>query len=146
MSSDDPRIFSFGVALEAMARLNSEFDRSLRESCGISQAWFEALLRLARSGGHLSMSDLAEQIALTSGGVTRMIDRLSEEGLAERQACASDRRVQYAVITDAGRAKLEEAVGVHLEDLTREFTSRMSADELALVTEVMDRLRQPVHS
>lgn len=92
------------------------------------------------------MSELAGQIAVTSGGVTRMIDRLSQEGLAERQACESDRRVQYAVITDAGRAKLEEAVGVHLEDLTREFTSRMSSDELAMLTDVMDRLRQPVHS
>ncbi len=146
MNSDDSRIFSFGVALEAMARLNSEFDRSLRESCGISLVWFEALLRLARSGGNLSMSELAGQIAVTSGGVTRMIDRLSQEGLAERQACESDRRVQYAVITDAGRAKLEEAVAVHLEDLTREFTSRMSADELAMLTDVMDRLRHPIHS
>lgn len=140
---DDPRIYQFGVLLEAMARLNAQFDASLKENCGISQVWFEALLRLERSGGSLTMSELADQVALTSGGVTRLIDRLLDEGLVERRPCDSDRRVLYAAITDAGRSKLQEALDIHLEDLSREYTSRMSADELAVVTEVMDRLRKP---
>jgi len=89
------------------------------------------------------MGNLADQISLTSGGVTRMVDRLAEAGFAERRNCQGDRRIQYVAITDAGRAKLMEALEVHVDDLGREFTGRMTGEELEVVTAVMDRLRQP---
>ena len=60
----DNRIYTFGVLLEAMAQLNRTFDRSLREHAGINQSLFEGLLRIERSGGQLSMGELADQVAL----------------------------------------------------------------------------------
>lgn len=145
-SCDDPRIHIFGVVLEAMSRLNRVFDQSLRRQVGLGQGWFEALLRIERSGGYMSMSALADQIAITSGGVTRLVDRLVEAGLAERRPCEEDRRVQYVAITEPGRAKLMEAVAVHLEDLDRELIERTTAAERETLVEVMDRLRRPAHS
>lgn len=141
---DDPRIHTFGVLLEALTRLNQRFDRSLRERVGISQGWFEALLRIERSGGFMTMGELAEQIALTSGGVTRMVDRLVEAGLVERRACESDRRVLYVALTLAGRGRLNEAVDVHLADLDRELIGRLSEHERATLVAVMERLRLPL--
>jgi MarR family transcriptional regulator, 2-MHQ and catechol-resistance regulon repressor len=143
-SCDDARIHAFGVTLEALTRLNHVFDRSLREQVGLGQGWFEALLRIERSGGAMTMGTLAEQVALTSGGVTRLVDRLVEVGFAERRNCATDRRVQYVAITDAGRSALEAAMEIHLVDLQREFIDRVSPEELAVVVAVMDRLRTPV--
>ncbi len=140
---DDFRIHTFGVFLEALNRLNHVFDHSLKAKAGISQSWFEALLRVSRSGGQMTMGELADQVALTSGGVTRLVDRLAGEGFVERRACESDRRVQYVAITDAGTAKLEEAVDVHLDDLERELTGRLSDEERLLLVDVMDRLRTP---
>lgn len=140
---NDPRIHTFGVMLEAMNRLNHVFDQSLKEKTGLSQAWFEALLRISRSGGFMPMGQLAEQVALTSGGITRMVDKLTEAGFAERQACETDRRIHYVAITEAGKAKLAEAVDVHLEDLTEELTSRLSDTERELLVDVMERLREP---
>jgi DNA-binding MarR family transcriptional regulator len=140
-SCNDPRIHAYGVTLEAMARLSRVFDRSLRDGADISQGWFEALLRIERSGGSLTMGMLAEQVSLTSGGVTRLVDRLTDVGFVARRNCDSDRRVQYVAITDAGRSKLADAVEMHLRDLDREFVGRMSAEELEVVTRVMDRLR-----
>lgn len=141
---DDRRIHTFGVLLEALTRLNQRFDRSLRAKVGITHSWFEALLRIERSGGHMTMGDLAEQIALTSGGVTRLVDRLIEEDLVERQACATDRRVLYVALTETGRAKLNEAIDVHLVDLEEQLTGRMSEEERSLLVAVMERLREPV--
>lgn len=129
--------------MEALTRLNQSFDRSLREKIGISQSWFEALLRLERSGGALTMTELADQIALTSGGVTRLIDRLVEEGYVERRNCESDRRVLYAGITEGGRAKLAEAIEIHLVDLDRELMSRITESERDTLVGVMVRLRGP---
>lgn len=140
---DDSRIHTFGVCLEALTRLNQTFDRSLREQSGISQSWFEALLRIERSGGFMTMGELANQIALTTGGVTRLVDRMVGEGLTERRACDSDRRVLYVANTDAGRAKLEEAIDVHLTDLDRELDARLSPAERDTLVAVMERLRSP---
>lgn len=124
-----------------MARLERLFDRSLREQSDISQTWFEALLRIERSGGWMSMSELASQVVLTSGGVTRLVDRLVESGYAERQPCPTDRRVQYVAITEAGRRILTEALEVHVRDLDEHFIGRMSDSEREVLVAVMDRLR-----
>ncbi|HEY5650114.1 MAG TPA: MarR family transcriptional regulator [Acidimicrobiia bacterium] len=144
-SCNDARIHTFGVLLEAMAHLNRTFDRSLQTRIGINQSLFEGLLRLERSGGELSMGALADQIALTSGGVTRMVARLVEAGYAERRSCEADRRVQYVAITDSGRDVLSRALAVHLEDLEEHFTGKLSPDERRTIVDVMERIR-PHHS
>jgi len=62
---------------------------------------FEALLHLSRAEeGRMRRVDLAEGLLLTASGVTRLLDGLEAAGYVERAACASDRRVVYAVITD----------------------------------------------
>ena len=72
-------------------------------------------MRLARSDeGRMRRVDLSEELLLTASGITRLLDGLEAAGYVDRAACASDRRVVYAVITDAGRDKLEEACGVTL--------------------------------
>ena len=140
---DAEGIHAFGVTLEAMARLNRLFDHSLREHAGISQTWFEALLRIERSGGHMTMGELGEQVALTSGGVTRLVDRLTGDGLTERRSCPEDRRIQYVAITERGRATLSKALEIHLDDVEAEFLGRMTPAESKTLVEVMDRLRSP---
>lgn len=112
---DDPRLQAYAVILEVVGHLNRIFDRSLREGCGISQSTFEALFRLA--SGEMTMGELAEELALTSGGATRLVDRLAEEGLVARRACPDDRRVQFVSLTPAGQKKLDEAMEIHLVDL-----------------------------
>ncbi len=139
---DTEAIHAFGVTVEAVTRLNRRFDRRLRAECGITIAWFEALLRIGRSGGFMTMGALAQQLALTNGGVTRMIDKMADAGLVVREACATDRRVSYATLTPAGIAKWTEASLLHLEDLRTEFVGRMTQAELDTVVEVMDRIRQ----
>jgi len=145
---DDTAIHAFGVTVEAVTRLNRSFDRRLRFECGISIAWFEALLRIGRHGGSMTMSELASQLSLTNGGVTRMIDKMAQAGLIRREPCPGDRRVAYAVLTPAGIDKWHEASLVHVDDLRRNFTSQMAPDELEAVVAVMDRIRStpPIHS
>ncbi|MDX1448644.1 MAG: MarR family transcriptional regulator [Acidimicrobiia bacterium] len=139
---DDSAIHAYGVTVEATTRLNRSFDRRLRSECDITLAWFEALLRVGRHGGSMTMSELAGQLSLTNGGVTRLVDKMAEAGYLRREPCEHDRRVSYAVLTDAGVAKWREASLVHIDDLRREFVDRMSSEELETVVRVMDRIRQ----
>lgn len=141
---DDPRIRSFGLLLEAHARLTSLLDADLRASDGISLQTFEVLLRVSRADdGRITMSELAAAVSLTTGGVTRLADRLERDGLVERRACPTDRRVVHLSLTPAGHDTLARALEHHLDSLQRRVVSRVEPDALAVCDEVLDELRQP---
>ncbi len=89
------------------------------------------------------MSELASQLGLTSGGTTRLVDRVVTAGLVARESCPSDRRVQWVVLSPAGERKLDEALAVHLQDLQREVFDRLEPDELAALERALDKLRAP---
>jgi DNA-binding MarR family transcriptional regulator len=138
----DARIDTFGLLHEAHRRLDRALNCSLERSAGISGIFFELLLRIGRSpGGRLSMSELAQQLGLTSGGTTRLVDRMVGAGLVERQSCPEDRRVQWVVLSEAGEHKLDEALPVALRDLQREVFDRLEPEEVEALERALDKLR-----
>ena len=140
-ASDDALITTFGRLVEVQGRLERRLGGDLEARVGLPHAWFEVLVRLSRSAeGQLTMGVLAEQVTLTTGGVTRLVDRMEAAGLVERLPCRTDRRVAYAAITGAGRAKLEEAAEVHAVNLRAVFDG-FSAKDLATLDTLLDRLR-----
>jgi DNA-binding MarR family transcriptional regulator len=102
---------------------------------------FEALLNLSRAEeSRMRRVDLAEKLILTASGVTRLLDGLEAAGLVDRAACASDRRVTYAVLTEAGHAKLAEASRSHVADIRAFFEQRFSSEELDQLAALLGRL------
>ena len=139
---DDPRITTYGLLHEAHRRLTRAFECSLTAHSGMNSSFFEVLLRIGRSpGGRLTMSELACQLGVTSGGATRLVDRVVEAGLVVRTSCPTDRRVQWVVLTPDGEQKLDEALAVHLDDLQREMIDRLDPDELEALERALDKLR-----
>jgi DNA-binding MarR family transcriptional regulator len=111
---DDERLTVMGLLAETWTGLAARGAVQLAEF-GLSPVEFEVMIRLARSPmGLLRMTDLSAQTSLTTSGVTRVVDRLVDRGLVTRQACATDRRTTYAVVTDAGRDLLAAALPGHL--------------------------------
>ena len=138
----DDRITSFGRLIEVRARLDREFGRSLEEAHGLLQTWFEVLLRIGRAGeARLKMCDLANEIALTTGGVTRLIDRIVEAGYVQRTPSDSDRRVLYLELTELGRDILEAACCTHLKDLDEHMFSRLTRREAQQLDSLLEKLR-----
>lgn len=139
--ADDALITTFGRLVEADAVLGRQLGRALEERCGIPHTWFEVLLRISRAdGGQISMSALAQQVALTTGGITRLLDRMIEAGLVQRVPCPTDRRVSFAALTRDGQRKLEDATSVHAANLRRVFAEFTQAD-LRTLDDFLDRLR-----
>src|SRR4051794_1940286 len=71
------------------------------------------------------MSDLADAAALSLSGMTRIINRLQDLGLVQREQCAEDgrgRRAVRTVLTDAGFERLREAWPAHLAGVRRHVT------------------------
>jgi DNA-binding MarR family transcriptional regulator len=137
---DDPALKTFGFLIEVSARLQRSLGQALEEGVSLPLGWLEVLLRLARSEGEqLAMGVLANQIVLTTGGVTRLIDRMESAGYVERRPCPTDRRVLYAGITEAGKQKMYEAARVHAEGL-REAFEVFSVQDLDTLHRLLDRL------
>jgi MarR family transcriptional regulator, 2-MHQ and catechol-resistance regulon repressor len=127
---DDPRITAMGLLAEAVAGLNARFSAQYAEH-DLTQAEFEALLRLGRTpGGALRMSDLAAQTQLTTSGITRVVDRLERDGLVERRACPTDRRGLFAHISRAGVARLDAVLPGHLALIEQWLTGVLSTEQL----------------
>ncbi|MFI0351953.1 MarR family winged helix-turn-helix transcriptional regulator [Actinomadura sp. 9N407] len=118
----------FGALLAATALLERIAARELERRCGIRHPVFEVLLRLSRAGadgGH-TMGFLAGEMILTSGGMTRLVDRMERDGYVRRRAASGDRRRHLVELTEAGRDKLAEALRVHAETLDRHFAAPLS--------------------
>jgi DNA-binding MarR family transcriptional regulator len=139
---DDERITAYGRLVEVAARLDRILGRELEAGAGVPLNWFEAMLRLARSpGGALSASSLSQQIALTSGGVTRLVDRLVDAGYVTRRPAPTDRRSLLVTLTDEGRAALDAACKVHLRGLDEHMFSRLTDRDVEDLARVLDTLR-----
>jgi DNA-binding MarR family transcriptional regulator len=130
--------------LETNARLSKSLGIELEAACELPLAWFEVLLQLRQSrDGRLKMNQVADAIVHSSGGTTRLIDRLEESGYVERQLCPNDRRAIHVAITAKGNAKLDEALSVHLVYLEDNLASRLSDDERTTLTTLLKKLNSP---
>ncbi|MFC4106452.1 MarR family winged helix-turn-helix transcriptional regulator [Micromonospora zhanjiangensis] len=142
---DDPRITAIGLLVETYSGLVAKITGQLDEH-GLSMVEFEVLMRLARSPDRqLRMSDLAAQTSLSTSGVTRVVDRMERDGLLRRRACPSDRRCLYAVVTNAGAARLDETLPGHLRILDRWFTGLLDPEALRGVLHGLRVVRDAVH-
>ena len=90
--------------------------------------------------GRDALLELADAVLLSRSGLTRLIDRLEREGLVEREACLTDGRGLYAVLTDAGYERLRAASGTHLRGVQRHFISRLGARDLKTLQRMLDKL------
>lgn len=125
-------VLAFGRLLGAANRLEYLLGRQIEEECGISHLMYEVLLILARAGERgMSMGAISREQVLTSGGVTRLVDRMEAAGLVERVANPGDRRGRLVRITADGDAKAVEATRVHLENIRRYFIEPIPADHRA---------------
>ena len=138
----DERIVLMGLIVETNGHLSRALGSELERACGLPLTWFDVLIRLGRAAEkRLTMSQLAEGVLLTSGGITRLVDRMTEAGYVERQSCPSDRRSIYVALTDTGRAKMQEAVEVHLEGLDRHLVGPLDESERQELDRILRKLR-----
>ncbi len=127
--------------MRAYASTTRLLSAQLQTQHGLSLNAYEALLVLSREPDQrLKRVDLARRLLLTPSGVTRMLDGLEQAGLVERASCATDRRIAYAQLTDAGRDKLKAAAGAHVASIHELFEGQLSEAEIAKLSEVLDKL------
>jgi DNA-binding MarR family transcriptional regulator len=127
--------------LRAHAAATRSFNADLVSGHGLTLNDYEVLLHLARAPDRrLRRVDLADEVLLTPSGITRLLAGLERAGYVERASCASDARVTYALLTDAGYDKLREASSTHVEGIRSHFAGRFSEEELETLGSLLSRL------
>jgi DNA-binding MarR family transcriptional regulator len=126
--------------LRGHASMRRAVSAQLQTEHGLTVNDYEALLLLSRADEGLKRIEVAGELQLTASGVTRLLDGLQKEGLVGKATCATDARVTYAVITDAGTAKLREASDTHLAGIRALFEERYTKQELEQLAELLARL------
>jgi len=136
-----PAIDAFVRLVRANAAVTRQLSAQLSADHGLNLSAYEALLSLARApDSRLRRVDLANGLLLTAGGVTRLLDGLERDGFVAREECSSDRRVSYAVLTEAGRDKLREASKSHTRQIRELLGGPYDEHELVRLVSLLDRL------
>jgi MarR family transcriptional regulator for hemolysin len=99
-----------------VARLLRTYADQKARLFGMTRAQWAVLLRLERREG-LNQSDLAEALDLQPITLTRLVDRLCDNGLIERRPDPNDRRAKLLYLTPAARPLLDR-IAVHIEELS----------------------------
>jgi DNA-binding MarR family transcriptional regulator len=137
----DQRLAPWRAFLLAHARVVRRLDEELRAEHDLTIGEYDALLTIAQAPERrIRMRHLADEVILSKSGVTRLIDRLVDDGLVERSACLSDARGAEAVLTDRGMARLRAASKTHLRGIDEHFLTVLDATELSAIERTMSSI------
>lgn len=111
------------------------------EALGISLPYFSVLtLLLEAPEQRLPMSRIARDLSMTSGGFTKLADRMARDGLIDRRGSSGDRRVVFAALTDAGLELAGRADGAYRAFLRDDVLGVVSLNDLETLAAIAGRL------
>lgn len=138
--ADDDLITSWALAVDGLTRTQQRILDDVAEP-GVPGQWFAVLHILLSADEHrLPMSRLARDLSMTSGGFTKLADRMASEGLIDRRGSSGDRRVVYASLTTYGMEVAERSVRRYLEALRTHVVGVLSAARLRELAEILRTL------
>jgi DNA-binding MarR family transcriptional regulator len=130
------------LAWRALARavlvIPRVLDGELLQAQGLSLTEYSVLMNLSEQPGRsMRMSELANVVSISVSGLTRVVERLTRQGLVERIRADTDGRGQLAVLTPAGFARLEQAYPTHLAGVREHVMGHLAELDLAALAEAM---------
>ncbi|MEV6912998.1 MarR family transcriptional regulator [Amycolatopsis sp. NPDC051071] len=129
MTADD---LAWGRVITLHGRIEQELTKALQRKHGLGLSEYRALGKLAATEkGVLRMQELAEAIGLNQSSVSRMVVRLEEAGLTDRDPCENDRRGVYSCITKEGRERHAETEPTYQAVLAAALDKAYADPELA---------------
>jgi DNA-binding MarR family transcriptional regulator len=141
LTEQSSAVRAFVALVRAHSAAIRQLNAQLTRDHGLTINDYEVLLRLARAPDRrMRRVDLAGEVLLTASGITRLLDGLEQAGFVERGSCDSDRRVVYAVLTEAGLDKLRTASKSHVAQIEELFAARLDASEQATFGDLLERV------
>jgi DNA-binding MarR family transcriptional regulator len=130
----DPTPMATFTRLWRAARAADESMAAVFAEHGLEPGWFDVLATLRRAGPpfRLSAGTLARGLVMTTGGMTKRLDRLQTAGLVGRTPDPDDRRGVLVSLTKQGLEVVDRAVGDHLANEARLLEALTDRERRAL--------------
>jgi len=140
MKSSQPRIDAWRAVVTSHAAVTERVQKALAAADLPPISWYEVLAAVKRSPtGRPRMSELAEWLTLSRGGITKLVDRLQDAGCIERVSCSQDRRSLQAELTPAGEKLLAERKAVYEGELERHL-AHLTPEEAELIAGALQKV------
>src|SRR6202050_2601806 len=130
-----PVDMNFLFTLGELQRLVRLYADKAAARYGITRAQWAVLAKLERTEG-LKQTELAEQMEMQPITLTRLIDRLCEQGWIERRSDDTDRRVNRLFLLKAARPLLGKLSGLRSELTATAFEGINPADTHRLLAQL----------
>ena len=130
--------------LRAARTVEGELREFLRVEHGGTLPRFDVLAALRRASEPLTMGELSQQLLVSNGNATAVVDRLERDGLVRRVPSATDRRVVRVELTPAGRDAFDQQTAPHEARVDALFAGLGAAD-LDLLDDLLHRLEGGLH-
>ncbi|MFI5821375.1 MarR family winged helix-turn-helix transcriptional regulator [Streptomyces rishiriensis] len=143
-SAEEPRWLSAEEQLiwrsyvHATTLLEDHMDRQLQRDAGMPHVYYGLLVKLAECPQRrLRMTELAKHAKITRSRLSHAVARLEKNGWVRREDCPSDKRGQFAVLTDQGLETLQRAAPGHVAVVRKAVFDRLSPEQLKSLGEIM---------
>ncbi len=122
-----------------------QLDRELQQDAGMPHAYYDILAVLSEQPCRaLRMTDLARRLCYSKTRLSEAISRLEDRGWVRREACPTDRRSTFGVLTDEGFAALEAATPGHVAGVRRHVFDRLTPEQVAQLHDISRAVAGPL--
>lgn len=106
---------------------------------GLGEGEFDVLATLRRTGPpfELTPGELGARTMVSSGAVTKRVDRCEEQGWVSRRVHDADHRGRVVALTEAGRALIDEAFTAHVANEHR-LVGMLAPDDRARLAGLLE--------
>jgi DNA-binding MarR family transcriptional regulator len=119
--------------------LDDHLDRQLQRDAGMPHLYYHLLVVLSgEPQRRLRMTELAMHTKITRSRLSHAIARLEKNGWVRREDCPSDKRGQFAVLTDGGFEVLEKSAPGHVTAVRQALFDRLSPEQQKTLGEIME--------
>lgn len=114
-----------------------------RDNFSVTLPQFDVLSELERARESLTMSQLSDELMVSNGNITGVIDRLEKVGYVRRVRSLTDRRIQHIELTDTGLKEFKAMARKH-EKQVRLLFADLSLGEMSQLQKLLIKARQSV--
>jgi MarR family multiple antibiotic resistance transcriptional regulator len=127
---------------DQLVRFETDFwnaiERQLTHNDHVGLATLQALRVLDRHDGRGRVHELSDELSITIGAASKLVDRLERDGLATRRAHPEDRRSSLISLTAAGQRARRNGEGLAQSFISRVFDQ---SPDVGPLTEALRRLQ-----
>lgn len=124
--------------LHATTLLEDHLDRQLQRDAGMPHVYYGLLVQLSQAPRHrLRMTELARSAKITRSRLSHAIARLEKNGWVRREDCPSDKRGQFAQLTDDGMEVLRQNAPGHVAAVRQAMFDRLSPEQVKQLGAIM---------